>query len=885
MAIQADLRKSDEESGFRVRYIFYFALILLAFLAVFSYSPADGAAISGGIAAPPPNWIGNLGAGFSFWLFQLTGLAAYVLLLLTLLRVVRAILPGGGRPWLFLLGEAMLVFGLMLLLALSPNPFAYLTDKLGIGRIGLPELALSGGAIGQILAAPAVESLDLPEGALRQLIGTVGTLVLGWALLTGGLVIIYLADWHQLFRNHVFNAPDLPEADRQPQGNVVPEHRFAPMEPDSPGNGLLGSARAALAALREKRGLSATPATAPAAEQSVDTPEIVPGAPRSPAATGQQPLPPPPPDLAVLGVPAPAPAGEPPVETIPTPSPVPVPAPAPAASAGTGRTPEQTPAMQPRPVAATPPAAAVNVKITQHGQQASAVREREYVLPPISMLSKGSDAVGEAPEAIERATLLLQRTLDSFKIPGTVVGHISGPRITRYEISLAEGVNVKKVEQIASNIAMNLAAPSIRVLAPIPGRNVVGVEVPNTRSEAVFMRAVMETDAWNGKAAIPIVLGKDVASRPVVLDLAKAPHLLIAGSTGSGKSVCMNTLIMSLLFKFSPDDLRLIMVDPKIVEFEDYKKLPHLITPVINDAKKVPIALRWAVTEMENRYKILARAGVKKLAEFNALSHGEPILDSEGGVICDAAGEPILKMPILVVIIDELAELRMQDSWKDSETYIARIAQLGRASGVHIVVATQRPSTNIITGVIKANLPTRIAFRVMQLVDSRVILDVPGAENLLGMGDMLYLAPGGMSIDRVQGALVDDKDIKAIVKFVSEQRPQNFNAQVVAEEEAQDEEIDDNLIEYDEEDHADIAPLLKKYLRPGDDDNVKRALEVVILDRKASTSYIQRRLKIGYNRAAELMDLFEQRGIVGPPSGSGNKREILVFDGIEMAEE
>ena len=306
---------------------------------------------------------------------------------------------------------------------------------------------------------------------------------------------------------------------------------------------------------------------------------------------------------------------------------------------------------------------------------------------------------------------------------------------------------------------------------------------------------------------------------------------------------------------------------------------------MINDAKKVPIALRWAVTEMENRYKILARAGVKKLAEFNALSHnGEPILDSDGNVICDNSGEPLCKMPILIVIIDELAELRMQDSWKDSETYIARIAQLGRASGVHIVVATQRPSTNIITGVIKANLPTRIAFRVMQLVDSRVILDVPGAENLLGMGDMLYLAPGGMNIERVQGALVDDKDIKAIVKFVSEQRPQNFNAQVVAEEEAQDEEIDENMVDdYDEEDAADIAPLIRKYLRPGDDDNVRRALEVVLLDRKASTSYLQRRLKIGYNRAAEIIDLFEERGIVGPPSGSGNKREILVFDEAEFA--
>ena len=500
------------------------------------------------------------------------------------------------------------------------------------------------------------------------------------------------------------------------------------------------------------------------------------------------------------------------------------------------------------------------------------------------MLSLGNEASGEPPEAIERAKLILQRTLDSFNIAGSVVGHISGPRITRYEISLVEGVSVKKVAQISSDIAMALSATTVRVLAPIPGRNVVGVEVPNTKSEAVFMRAVMETPAWKeGKMQIPIVLGKDVSNKPVVLDLAKAPHLLIAGSTGSGKSVCMNTLIMSLLFNFDPDDLKLIMVDPKIVEFEDYKKLPHLITPVINDAKKVPIALRWAVTEMENRYKTLARAGVKKLAEFNKLSpHGEPIMDAEGKAILDQNEQPLVHMPILIVIIDELAELRMQDSWKDSETYIARIAQLGRAAGVHIVVATQRPSTNIITGVIKANLPTRIAFRVMQMVDSRVILDLPGAENLLGYGDMLYLAPGGSNVERVQGALVDDKDIKEIVKFVSNQRPQQFNEAVVAEEAEADDEGDPEIETYDDEDRRDIAPLLKKYLQPGDSDVVRKALEIVILDHKASTSYFQRRLKIGYNRAAEIADLFEERGIIGPDTGSGKPREILIFENEMM---
>ena len=445
------------------------------------------------------------------------------------------------------------------------------------------------------------------------------------------------------------------------------------------------------------------------------------------------------------------------------------------------RFPAPAPVSAPAPV---PTEHIVSKTITRQAEKNKNAARAEYVLPSLSMLSKGDKAAGETPEAIERAKLILQRTLDSFNIAGSVVGHISGPRITRYEISLVEGVSVKKVAQISSDIAMALSATTVRVLAPIPGRNVVGVEVPNTKSEAVFMRAVMETPAWKeGKMQIPIVLGKDVSNKPVVLDLAKAPHLLIAGSTGSGKSVCMNTLIMSLLFNFDPDDLKLIMFDPRIVEFEGYKKLPHLITPVINDAKKVPIALRWAVTEMENRYKTLARAGVKKLAEFNKLSpHGEPIKDSNDEVILNANGDPLTHMPILIVIIDELAELRRQDSWKDSETYIARIAQLGRAAGVHIVVATQRPSTNIITGVIKANLPTRIAFRVMQMVDSRVILDLPGAEDLLGYGDMLCLAPGGSNVKRVQGALVNDKDINEVVKFVSNQRPQQFNEAVVAEE-------------------------------------------------------------------------------------------------------
>ena len=857
MADSAVPSRGDGGSGFRVQSIFYVALLLLALLAIFSYSPTDGASISGGIDAPPSNWIGSAGAYFAFWLFNLFGLATYVLVFVTLLRLLRAVLPGRGRPGLFFAGEAMILVGAVLLLALSPYPFVSLTDRLGIGRSGIPELALTGGVIGQVLAAPAVESLDLPEGVLRQLIGAVGSTILGWALVMGGAIVIYFSDWHALLRDRVFAPrsweedpaetprsrrtaalaapPAEPEPEAAGEDELDEEDEGEPDERLSWGDKVFSRIRGVLDARREKRGSAATESTFEETDEEVSQPELL--AAVAPAD------------------PAPEPAPEPERQRL---SASPVPAAA---------------RPQASPAAGVP---AVSTRVVEQGTKATVGgREREYILPQIPMLSKGSDLVGEAPEAIARAREILQRTLDSFKVSGRVSGYISGPRITRYEISLDEGVNVKKVEAIADNIAMNLSAKTVRVLAPIPGRPVVGVEVPNTKTEAVFMRAVMESDAWQkGHAAIPIVLGKDVAGNPVILDLAKAPHLLIAGSTGSGKSVCMNTLIMSLLFKFSPDELRLIMVDPKIVEFEDYKRLPHLITPVINDSKKVPIALRWAVTEMEKRYHILAKAGVKKLAEYNSRPNPVPVID-ENGVEAPA------KMPVLIVIIDELAELMMTDARKDSEAYITRIAQLGRAAGVHIVVATQRPSTQIITGVIKANLPTRIAFRVGQMIDSRVILDQNGAEKLLGSGDMLFLAPGGMDLERVQGAWVKDEDIKQVVKFVSDQVPQSFNAQVVAEEEAMEEEIDENATDYDDDDYRDIAPVIKKYMRPGDDDNIRRALEVVVLDRKASTSYLQRRLKIGYNRAAEIMDLFEERGIVGPASGSGNKREILIFDGMD----
>jgi len=823
----------------KLKHILFCVVMLLAVLAVISHCPQDWNALNGGISAPPLNWIGSLGAVFSHVVLFSCGIAGYILVVLFLLRAVRLLLPGAGGVKSFISGTFLVTAGAMLLLALAPEPFAGITHNLGLGRSDEPLKALSGGLIGQFFAAPACEPA-IAAGCLRQLIGTVGTMVVGWIMVTAGGVILYVSDWHDLLRG-------------------------AAVVRDSAS----GVGAALLSRWEAHRAAKAEAAEAARAEAEADADEktavIRSVAEKSPAADKSR--------LSALL----AELETAPEEELPLVQDMEENNPAPADNAA-------APAFSVRsiPVDKVPAAAAVpgipevGRQVVQQGEKLRG-EHGDFVLPLVSMLAQGTNVVGESSDAIELAKSKIQQTLEDFAIAGRVTGHVSGPRVTRYEITLDPGINVKKVEQIQDNIRMALAATSIRVLAPIPGRSVVGIEVSNSKPEAVFMRSVMESDEWKyGKAEIPLALGKNVSGKPVILDLAKAPHMLVAGATGTGKSVCSNSIITSLLFKFKPDELRLIMVDPKIVEFDAYKTLPHLLTPIINDSAKVPIALRWAANEMDRRYHILASVGVKKLSEFNSRPRsGEPEFDHEGNPVPD-------KMPLLVIILDELADLMMTEAKKDVETNITRIAQKGRAAGIHIIVATQRPSTNIITGVIKANLPTRLCFQVRSLVDSRVVLDTPGAEKLLGMGDMLVMTSSSMEIERVQGAWVKDDDIKNVVKFVSDQAPQRFNDTVLAESEDAGEEIDEDMERIDPEDRADIAPLVQKHMRPGDDDIMRRALEVVILDRKASTSYLQRRLKIGYNRAAELVDQMEERGIVGPPSGSGNKRDILIFDGIDI---
>jgi S-DNA-T family DNA segregation ATPase FtsK/SpoIIIE len=432
----------------------------------------------------------------------------------------------------------------------------------------------------------------------------------------------------------------------------------------------------------------------------------------------------------------------------------------------------------------------------------------------------------------------------------------------------APGVRVEKISGLDKNIALGMRAQSVRILAPIPGKAAVGVEVPNQRPTPVGMRELLESEDWGGtKAEIPIALGKDVSGAPLVSDLAKMPHLLIAGATGSGKSVCINSIVASILYSKSPKDLRMIMVDPKVVELKIFNALPHMLIPVVTEPKKVPAALKWLLKEMEQRYQIFAKVNVRNIVGFNQRKRGgeepPPAPEAQGvleGVDPLAGVEIPDRLPYIVAIIDELADL-MAVAPADIETNIARLAQLARAAGIHLIIATQRPSVNVITGVIKANLPSRIAFQVASQVDSRTILDTKGADTLIGRGDMLFSPPGSSRLVRAQGAFVSDEEVQAMVEHLKRNGPPQY-AQSVQQQ-------IDRAAREDEDGEGEEGDL-------GDDDELyHEAMEVLKATRRASTSMLQRKLKIGYNRAARIMEIMEEKGIVGPENGS-SPREILV---------
>lgn len=463
--------------------------------------------------------------------------------------------------------------------------------------------------------------------------------------------------------------------------------------------------------------------------------------------------------------------------------------------------------------------------------------EKPYQYPPLTMLSQGKSNPVTSEEVAHNA-ILLEETLDNFGITAKVVNATQGPTVTRYELEPAKGTKVSRIMGLQDDLKMSLAAVDIRMEAPIPGKSAVGIEIPNKNVSAVHLRDVLDCEEFQqASGGIPVGLGKDIADMPVITDLAKMPHLLVAGSTGSGKSVCVNTLISSILFSRKPDEVKLILVDPKMVELSVYNGIPHLMLPVVTDMNKAAAVLRWAVREMDARYMTLATAGVRNVASYNKQN-------------------PTKAMPLILIIIDELADLMMTNP--DVEESIDRLAAKARAAGIHMVLATQRPSVDVITGKIKANVPSRIAFTVATQIDSRTILDQAGAERLLGRGDMLFNPIGANKPIRIQGAFISDEEVEELIAFVKGQGQPEYDEAMMAETDRGAESSD--AVSTDEE----------------QDELLERAVQIVLEQRSASASILQRRLRVGFSRAGRLIDTMQDMKIIGPPTNSSKGRDILM---------
>ena len=484
---------------------------------------------------------------------------------------------------------------------------------------------------------------------------------------------------------------------------------------------------------------------------------------------------------------------------------------------------------------------AENKKLLDQIERGKVEKPKDFVLPPLKFLNdppKRSHNINEA-EIDQQISNLLDK-LRKFKIDGDVVRTYTGPIVTTFEFRPAPHIKVSKILTLQDDLAMALKAQTIRIQAPIPGKDVVGIEVPNQNLETIYLKEILESEVFkNASSPLTMALGKDIVGAPFVTDLKKLPHLLIAGTTGSGKSVGINAMLLSLLYRNSPQTLRLMMIDPKMLEFSIYNDIPHLLTPVITEAKKAITALSNMVAEMERRYKIMSQTRTKNIESYNEK------MKSEGGE----------QFPYIVVIIDELADL-MMTSGKDVELYIGRLAQMARASGIHLIVATQRPSVDVVTGLIKANLPSRISYRVGQRIDSKVILDQMGAESLLGRGDMLFTPPGSPGVIRLHAPFASEKEIETIVNFLKEQQDVIYDEKFLAEEGSSA--------------GSATGALGEEEL----DELYEEAKEIILSEQKTSISYLQRRLKIGYNKAANIIEQMEKMGVLSPVNAKG-QREIL----------
>jgi S-DNA-T family DNA segregation ATPase FtsK/SpoIIIE len=520
-------------------------------------------------------------------------------------------------------------------------------------------------------------------------------------------------------------------------------------------------------------------------------------------------------------------------------------------------------------------------RLSKDRQQAFAFDgDTPFALPPLTLLSEPRSSGRPADlsaDALEQNARMLEGVLEDFGVRGEIIHVRPGPVVTLYELEPAPGIKSSRVVGLADDIARSMSSVSARV-AVVPGRNVIGIELPNSRRETVYLRELLSSQAYERSSqALPLALGKNIGGEPILADLTRMPHLLIAGTTGSGKSVAINTMILSLLYRLTPEQCRVIMIDPKMLELSVYDGIPHLLAPVVTDPRKAIVALKWAVREMEDRYRKMSKLGVRNIDGFNArarqaVERGETLTRTVQTGYHPETGEPIFEQeamdlapfPFVVVIIDEMADLMMV-AGKEIEGAVQRLAQMARAAGIHVIMATQRPSVDVITGTIKANFPTRVSFQVTSKIDSRTILGEQGAEQLLGQGDMLYMAGGGR-ITRLHGAFVSDEEVEHIVSYLKSQGTPEYLEAVTEETDGGDEQGEGDPF---------------GSFEGSGDDLYDQAVAVVLRDKKVSTSYIQRRLQIGYNKAASLIERMETEGVISSPN-HGGKREILVDNGVDQ---
>lgn len=530
---------------------------------------------------------------------------------------------------------------------------------------------------------------------------------------------------------------------------------------------------------------------------------------------------------------------------------------------------EPEPEHEAAPAPASKPKKTENISETEQEAMNIAIDESQkapmpvYDYPPIDLLTQGKHAsVAGAEAELRESSACLLDTLDSFNIEAQIIGIVRGPSVTRFELTIPRGIKISRITALADDIALSLGAANVRI-APIPDKVAVGIEVPNKTVNTVFIRECIGSPAFaNAKSRLSFAVGKDITGKPVIGDIAKMPHMLIAGTTGSGKSVCINSMLISLLYKSTPEEVRLIMVDPKMVELGNYNGIPHLLIPVVTDPKKAAGALNWAVGEMERRYKLFADHQVRNLVGYNDLMRSEKAKAEQTE---DGHPEQYQVLPQIVIVIDELADLMMVAA-KEVENSICRIAQKARAAGMHLVVATQRPSADVITGIMKANIPSRIAFAVASQIESRIILDTTGAEKLIGKGDMLYAPLGEGKPTRVQGCFISNEEIEAVIARIKETSTAEYSEEILEHIEQQAEQVGNN---------KGGGSSGTNDLGDDEDELIEEAIEVIMDCRQASTSMLQRRLKLGYSRAARIIDQIEDRGIIGPSEGS-KPRQILI---------